>query len=59
MKFLFLLNNIMSFYANENYGMVISLCKKESKYFDSSQFKIKKHTDKQRIPANQAELFEN
>lgn len=41
MKFLFLLNNIMSFYANENYGMVISLCKKESKYFDSSQFKIK------------------
>lgn len=49
MKFLFLLNNIMSFYANENYGMVISLCKKESKYFDSSQFKIKKHTDKQRI----------
>ena len=49
MKFLFLLNNIMSFYANENYGMVILLCKKESKYFDSSQFKIKKHTDKQRI----------
>ena len=39
----------MSFYANENYGMVISLCKKESKYFDSSQFKIKKHTDMQRI----------
>lgn len=49
MKFLFLLNNIMNFYANENYGMVISLCKKESKYFDSSQFKIKKHTDKQRV----------
>ena len=33
----------------DSYGMVISLCKKESKYFDSSQFKIKKHTDKQRI----------
>ena len=49
MKFLFLLNNIMNFYANENYGMVISLCKKESKFFDSSQFKIKKHTDKQRV----------
>lgn len=49
MKFLFLLNSIMSFYANENYGMVISLCKKENKYFDSSQFKIKKHTDKKRI----------
>ena len=47
MKFLFLLDNIMSFYANENYGMVISLCKKESRYFDFSQFKIKKHTDKQ------------
>lgn len=41
MKFLFLLNSIMSFYANENYGMVISLCKKESRYFDSQQFKIK------------------
>lgn len=39
----------MNFYANENYGMVISLCKKESKFFDSSQFKIKKHTDKQRV----------
>jgi DNA helicase-2/ATP-dependent DNA helicase PcrA len=49
MKFLFLLNSIMSFYANENYGMVISLCKKESRYFDSQQFKIKKHTDKKRI----------
>lgn len=49
MKFLFLLNSIMNFYANENYGMVISLCKKESRYFDSSQFKIKKHTDKKRI----------
>ena len=49
MKFLFLLNNIMNFYANENYGMVISLCKKESKFFDSSQLKIKKHTDKQRV----------
>ena len=53
MKFLFLLNNIMNFYANENYGMVISLCKKESKYFDSSQFKIKKHTDKQRVKKKQ------
>lgn len=49
MKFLFLLNSIMNFYANENYGMVISLCKKESRYFDSSQFRIKKHTDKKKI----------
>lgn len=49
MRFLFLLNSIMDFYENENYGMVISLCKKASRYFDSSQFKIKKHNDKERI----------
>ena len=49
MRFLFLLNNLMSFYVNKNYGMAISLCKKESQYFESSQFKIKKHIDKQRI----------
>lgn len=29
--------------------MVISICKKENKYFDSSQFKIKKHADKKSI----------
>lgn len=49
MKFLFLLNSIMQFYISENYGMVISICKKESKYFLSSQFKIKQHTDKKCI----------
>lgn len=49
MKFLFLLDRIMNFYINENYGMVISLCKKESRYFDFSQFKIKKHADKKLI----------
>ena len=49
MKFLFLLDKIMNFYINENYGMVISLCKKENRYFDFSQFKIKKHTDKKLI----------
>lgn len=34
---------------DKNYGMVISICKKENKYFDSSQFKIKKHADKKSI----------
>ena len=49
MKFLFLLNNIMNFYANQNYGMVISICKKESRYFNPLQFKIKQHADKIRL----------
>ena len=46
MKFLFLLNNIMQFYSSENYGMLISTCKKEHRYFNSALFKIKKHADK-------------
>ena len=37
------------FAIDKNYGMVISICKKENKYFDSSQFKIKKHADKKSI----------
>ena len=49
MKFLFLLNNVIGLYIDKNYGMVISICKKENKYFDSSQFKIKKHADKKSI----------
>lgn len=49
MKFLFLLNNVIGLYIDKNYGMVISICKKEIKYFDSSQFKIKKHADKKSI----------
>lgn len=48
-KFLFLLNKIMQFYISENYGMVISICKKESRYFIPSHFKIKRHTDKKCI----------
>ena len=58
MKFLFLLDKIMNFYINENYGMVISLCKKESRYFDFSQFKIKKHTDKKLIKSKFDKLKE-
>lgn len=49
MKFLFLLNNIMHFYANQNYGMVISICKEESRYFNPVQFKIRQHSDKKRL----------
>lgn len=48
-KFLFLVNNVMQFYLNGNYGMVISVCKKEDRYFNSSQFKIKRHVDKKHI----------
>lgn len=32
MKFLFLLNNIMVLYTKENYGMLISVCRKENKF---------------------------
>ena len=46
MKFLFLLNNIMALYTKENYGMVISICRKEKKFFNASLFQIKNHTDK-------------
>ena len=49
MRFLFLINNVMEYYSNKNYGMVISICKKESRFFNSSQFKIKWHTDKKHI----------
>lgn len=48
-KFLFLVNNVMQFYLNGNYGMVISVCKKEDRYFNTSQFKIKRHVDKKHI----------
>lgn len=48
-KFLFLVNNVMQFYSNGNYGMVISACKKEDRYFNTSQFKIKRHIDKKHI----------
>ncbi len=46
MKFLFLLNNIMMLYSKENYGMLISVCRKENRFFNSSLFQLKKHTDK-------------
>lgn len=46
MKFLFLLNNIMMLYAKENYGMLISVCRKENGFFNSSLFQLKRHTDK-------------
>ena len=48
-RFLFLLNNVMQLYSNENYGMLISICKKNNQYFNSAQFRITKHTDKKRI----------
>ncbi len=46
MRFLFLINNIVSLYSNENYGMLISTCKKEHRYLNPAPFKIKKHSDK-------------
>lgn len=49
MKFLFLLNNIMVLYTKENYGMLISVCRKENKFFNSSLFQLKRHTDKKAL----------
>lgn len=46
MKFLFLLNDIMVLYAEKNYGMLISVCRKENRFFNSSLFQLKRHTDK-------------
>lgn len=46
MKFLFLFNKIMEFYSNENFGLLISTCNKEFKYFSSNSFQIHKHGDK-------------
>lgn len=46
MKFLFLFNNIMMLYSKENYGMLISVCRKENRFFNSSLFQLKRHTDK-------------
>lgn len=46
MKCLFVINNIMQLYSDSNYGTIISLCKKQSKYFNISAFKLQHHTDK-------------
>lgn len=49
LKFLFLLNNTMMLYSKGNYGMLISVCRKENKYFNSSLFQVKRHTDKKML----------
>ena len=33
-------------YSKENYGMLISVCRKENRFFNSSLFQLKRHTDK-------------
>ncbi len=49
MTFLIFIDKIIRTYSNENYGAVISLCKKQKKYFNSEVFKIQKHNDKKRL----------
>lgn len=46
MKLLFLIFTIAQLYKNENFGSIISKCKKQNKYFNAYIFKIKKHADK-------------
>lgn len=46
MKCLFVIYNIMQLYYDSNYGTIISLCKKQSKYFNTSVFRLQNHTDK-------------
>ena len=46
MKLLFLIFTIAKLYENENFGSIISMCKKQNKFFNTSTFKIQKHADK-------------
>ena len=49
MRFLIIADTIIRIYCNENYGAVISLCKKQKRYFNSEIFKISKHSDKKTL----------
>lgn len=48
-RFLFLLDSIITSYADGNYGKVISICRNEHSYFESAQFKINVHADKKHL----------
>lgn len=49
MKFLFFIDKVMQLYCNENYGTVISSCKKQTKYLNVSNLKLQRHADKKAI----------
>ena len=49
MRFLFLANNVMQLYSNQNYGQVIATCKKQSTYFKNSEFRLYQHADKKTL----------
>lgn len=46
MKFLFLIYKISELYSAGNYGTMISICKKQNKFFNKSFVQLNKHTDK-------------
>lgn len=46
MKLLFVICKIVALYNTENFGNIISLCKRQSKFFNASTFRINKHSDK-------------
>ena len=49
MRLLFFIDRIMRLYCNENYGTVISSCKKQTKYLNVSRLKLQRHVDKKAI----------
>ncbi len=46
MKLLFVIYKIVTLYDLENFGSIISLCKKQSKFFNPITFRICRHSDK-------------
>ena len=46
MKLLFTICKIISLYDTENFGNIISSCKRQSNFFNVSTFRINKHSDK-------------
>jgi len=58
MKFLFMIYRIVKFYSNENYGSVISLCKKHNNLFSQTFIKLSSHKDKDRLKDSFDKLME-
>lgn len=46
MRFLFLVYKISELYSQGNYGTMISLCKKQNKFFDKALINLTQHSDK-------------
>lgn len=58
MKFLFIIYRVVKFYSNENYGSVISLCKKHNNLFNYTFIKLNSHRDKARLKDSFDKLVE-